>query len=70
MGRVSVLSTRELTSDTFVLRTERPQGPIRAGQCFNLGTPNEKINREYSMYSDAAANFIEFIIKFKKINLI
>lgn len=63
MGRVSVLSTRELTSDTFVLKTERPKEPIRAGQCFNLGMPDESINREYSMYSDANADYLEFIIR-------
>lgn len=63
MGQVNVLEIEELTTHTFVLKTERPNRPIRAGQCFNIGLPNHSINREYSMCSEAEANYIEFIIR-------
>jgi ferredoxin--NADP+ reductase len=66
MNTYKVLSIDHLTENTFRLRTERPQVPIRAGQCFNLGLPGAGVNREYSMYSDAQAPYLEFLVKVVK----
>lgn len=63
MGKFKVLMVDHLSSGTFCLRTERPAGVIKAGQCFNLGIPGMEINREYSMYSDANADYLEFLIR-------
>ena len=63
MPTFKVLSNRLLTQDTFVLRTERPNVPILAGQCFSLGTKELAINREYSMYSAADDPYVDFLIR-------
>jgi ferredoxin-NADP reductase len=63
MGTFKVISIDHLTDSTFHLRTERPSGIIYAGQCFNLGLPGMEINREYSMYSDANADYLDFLIR-------
>ncbi len=52
-----------LSESTFRLRTERPDTPIKAGQCFSVGTKKLGINREYSMYSAADDPFIDFLIR-------
>ena len=36
---------------------------IRAGQCFSVGTRDLGINREYSMYSAANDDFIDFLVR-------
>jgi ferredoxin--NADP+ reductase len=58
-----VIAVVHLTKDTFRLRIERPDAPILAGQCFNVGIPGGSINREYSMYSDANGDYLDFLIK-------
>jgi ferredoxin/flavodoxin---NADP+ reductase len=58
-----VLDIQALSGRTFRLRTERPDIPIKAGQCFNVGSGNIGINREYSMYSGAEDPYIEFLIR-------
>ena len=58
-----VLEIEHLTDSTFRLRTERPPVPIKAGQCFNVGLPGNGVNREYSMYSNAVAPYLDFLIK-------
>lgn len=63
MGTFKVLEIEHLTDQTFRLRTERSSAPIIAGQCFNVGIPGSGINREYSMYSNANAPFLEFLIR-------
>ena len=63
MKPFKVISVEHLTKDTFRLRTERPEVPILAGQCFNVGIPGGSINREYSMYSDANGDYLDFLIK-------
>lgn len=52
-----------LSEQTFRLRTERPKVSIMAGQCFNVGSGDIGINREYSMYSSADAPYIDFLIR-------
>ena len=63
MKTFKVISITHLTPKTFLLKTERPQVEIRAGQCFNLGIPGMSINREYSMYSSADAPYLEFLVR-------
>jgi len=36
---------------------------IRAGQCFSVGTKDLGINREYSMYSGANDDFVDFLVR-------
>jgi ferredoxin/flavodoxin---NADP+ reductase len=63
MFESKVLKNEQLTSSTFMLRVERQNLKIKSGQCFNIGLPNTGINREYSIYSDTNADFIEFLIR-------
>jgi ferredoxin/flavodoxin---NADP+ reductase len=63
MANLRVLDLRFLTPETFVLRTEKPQMDMKAGQCFSLGTAKLGINREYSIYSGANDPYLEFLIR-------
>ncbi len=63
MKTYKVISIKHLTPRTFLLKTDRPQVEIRAGQCFNVGIPGMGINREYSMYSSADAPYLEFLVR-------
>jgi ferredoxin/flavodoxin---NADP+ reductase len=63
MDSFRVLENVRLSRSTFRLRTERPDVPIRAGQCFSVGTKELGINREYSMYSAADDPFVDFLIR-------
>lgn len=61
--KFSILDIQFFTDTTFRIRTERPEVKIIAGQCFNIGIPGLGINREYSMYSDANGDHLDFLIK-------
>lgn len=63
MSTYKVLENRRLSDETFVLRTERPDASIVAGQCFSVGTELLAINREYSMYSAAEDPYVDFLIR-------
>lgn len=63
MNQFKLIKKEMKTRNTYLLRTERPSYAIRAGQCFNLGLSTLDINREYSMYSDANAPYLEFLIR-------
>jgi ferredoxin--NADP+ reductase len=63
MSTYKVLENRQLTEETFVLRTQRPDAEIVAGQCFSVGTEKLAINREYSMYSAADDPYVDFLIR-------
>ena len=63
MDSFKVIENIRLSESTFRLRTERPNVPIKAGQCFSVGTKDLGINREYSMYSAAEDDFIDFLIR-------
>jgi ferredoxin--NADP+ reductase len=58
-----VLVNRQLSEESFVLRTTRNQVIVRAGQCFSVGTEGLAINREYSIYSGADEPYLEFLIR-------
>jgi ferredoxin-NADP reductase len=63
MQKYLVLKNTQKTQNTFCLRVDRPNAPIKSGQCFNVGIPGMDINREYSMYSSSDAPFLEFLIR-------
>lgn len=63
MTAVKIIGNERLSQSTFMLTVERPDIEIKAGQCFNIGTNEAGVNREYSMYSDANADFVQFLIK-------
>lgn len=63
MDSFRVLENLRLSDQTYRLRTERPSTPIKAGQCFSVGTRDLAINREYSMYSAADDPFVDFLIR-------
>lgn len=63
MESFRVLENVRLSESTFRLRTERPNVPIKAGQCFSVGTRELGINREYSMYSAADDPYVDFLIR-------
>jgi NAD(P)H-flavin reductase len=63
MKTYKVIDIVSKAPNTFCLRVERPDYQIRAGQCFNVGIPGFDVNREYSMYSDANAPFLDFLIR-------
>ena len=62
-SQYKVLEVEHLSPHVFRLRTERPAVPIRAGQCFSVGTKGLGINREYSMYSGAEDPYLDFLIR-------
>ncbi len=61
--RHKVLSVRDISPTTYVLRLERNGFEFKPGQCVNLGIPGTGVNREYSTYSGAGSEFLEFLIK-------
>lgn len=63
MTAALVIENIQLSENTFRLRTERTPHPIRAGQCFSIGTADLGINREYSMYSSAHDAYVDFLIR-------
>jgi ferredoxin--NADP+ reductase len=63
MSSVRVLENVRISEKTFRLRVERTFSTIRAGQCFSLGTSDLGINREYSMYSGASEDYLDFLIR-------
>ena len=58
-----VLSIRDLSEDTFVLRLERKNIEFQAGQHIQLRVPGTKQFRIYSIYSGVQENFIEVLVK-------
>jgi ferredoxin--NADP+ reductase len=58
-----VVGVRYVSSNTVVLRVENPFELVRAGQLFNLGIPEFDVNREYSIYSGANDECLEFLVR-------
>lgn len=62
-SRYKVLKKEQLSAQTFLLYTERPEVSVKAGQCFSVGTKELGINREYSIYSGVNESFLTFLIR-------
>jgi len=63
MNNYPLIDIEHLTSNTFQLRVDKPNFPIKSGQCFNVGLDGLGINREYSMYSSANSKYLDFLIR-------
>ena len=63
MNTYPLVDIEHLTDHTFKIRVNRPDIPIKSGQCFNIGLPDLEINREYSMYSSADSKYLDFLIR-------
>ncbi len=60
---LKVIGVRELTLTTYILRLERKNIQLFAGQHISLGFGNDGATREYSIYSGENDPFIEVLIK-------
>ncbi|PKP29727.1 MAG: oxidoreductase [Bacteroidetes bacterium HGW-Bacteroidetes-17] len=60
---LKVIGLRELTLTAYVLRLERKNIKLFAGQHISLGFGNDGATREYSIYSGENDPFIEVLIK-------
>ncbi|MDA3879835.1 MAG: FAD-binding oxidoreductase [Prolixibacteraceae bacterium] len=58
-----VLSIKNVTESTYILRIERNGFEFKAGQYLVLSIPDERKAREYSIYSAETDDFIELLIK-------
>src|SRR5512145_300078 len=58
-----ILSVRELTETTYVLRFERNNFDFQAGQYIVIGPQGSKQKREYSIYSSVTSPYLEVLIK-------
>jgi len=58
-----VITIRDLSPSTYVLRLERKGLIFKPGQCVNLGLKGSGVNREYSTYSGIDDPYLEFLIK-------
>jgi ferredoxin/flavodoxin---NADP+ reductase len=63
MNSYPLVEIEHLTQDTFKIRVNKPDIPIKSGQCFNVGLDTLGINREYSMYSSADSKYLDFLIR-------
>jgi len=58
-----ILSLRELTSSTFVLRFERRNLHFEAGQYLSIGIKGDYNTRAYSIYSSMTDDYLEVLVK-------
>ena len=58
-----MLTIKNLSPSTYLLRLERKGLAFNAGQCFNLGLNSSGVNREYSIYSGEKDPYLDFLIK-------
>ena len=58
-----VLGRRDLSPSTFVLRFSREDLSFVPGQWINVGPPNKREQREYSIYSTPGDDFLEVLVK-------
>lgn len=63
MNTFKVIKKEFKSDNVFVVRVERSEEVIKAGQCFNVGLPGLGINREYSMFSGANESHLDFLIR-------
>ena len=57
------MHVRDLSTGAFVLRFSREGLSFRAGQWINLGLPGSRDQREYTLYSSPADDFLEVLVK-------
>lgn len=58
-----IIEITHLNSHTYKVKLERNGINFIPGQHMLIGFPNEKENREYSIYSPTDADYLEFLIK-------
>jgi ferredoxin-NADP reductase len=58
-----VKEVRQLTSETFVLRTDKNHIQFTPGQWLNINLRNDSIKRKYSIYSGKDEPHLEFLIR-------
>jgi ferredoxin-NADP reductase len=58
-----VKEVHQLTSETFVLRTDKNHLQFLPGQWLNINLRNDKIKRKYSIYSGKDEPYLEFLIR-------
>ncbi|MBI3955441.1 oxidoreductase [Candidatus Gottesmanbacteria bacterium] len=63
MQRARVLEIRRLSNSTFTMKLARNNFKFIPGQCVNIGLVGSAVNREYSTYSGADDNYLEFLIR-------
>lgn len=63
MRKHKVISNRELSNSTFVLRFEKQNLLFQTGQFVMLGTSGALNQREYSVYSGEQEDFMEVLIR-------
>lgn len=61
--QAKVLSVRHLSDSTYILKIVRSNFKFIPGQCVNIGLVGSAVNREYSTYSGAFDNYLEFLIR-------
>ena len=63
MGKHKVISVRNLTASTFVVRFERLNFQFQTGQFVMLRIPGSLENREYSVYSGENDDYLEVLVR-------
>ena len=58
-----VVTVRPVSASAFVLRLTREGLGFRPGQWINIGVPRHREQREYSVYSSPADDFLEVLVK-------
>ncbi len=58
-----ILDIINLTESTYIVRLEKNNFEFKAGQYLVLNIPGENLAREYSIYSEEDAPFIDLLIK-------
>lgn len=63
MLKAEIVSIRELSSNTYIIRMERKDLNFKAGQYIRIGFPGEIEKREYSIYSGEKDAYLEVLIR-------
>ena len=62
-GLHKLVGIKNLTDSTYLLQIEKNNMVFEAGQHILLGRYNDPDQREYSIYSGIADNYLEILIK-------
>ena len=63
MLKLGIVSIRELSSNTYIIRMDRKDLNFKAGQYIRVGFPGEIEKREYSIYSGENDSYLEVLIR-------